>query len=608
MNVLKNTRTLFYAAGLLVSSLLAACGGGSDQGRDPILGLPAASLVSVSVTPATATVLIGATQQYNATASYSDGSSANVTTTSTWSSASPTIATVGASSGLATGVSAGSAALSATFGGKSGSANLVVTAPIPPPAPTLTGITVTPATATIVAGTTQQYVATGTYSNLSTAVLTGVTWTSSAPAFATIAASGMATGLSAGNTTIRATLGTITGTAALTVTAAPLPPAPVLTSIAVTPATATIVAGTTQQYVATGTYSNQTTAVLSTGITWTSSCTACATINASGLATGVAAGSSNISATNGTLTGTAVLTVTAAPVLPPAVTLTSIALTPANASILVGATQQYAVTGTYSNQTTAVITTGITYSSNTQSVATITASGNATGITAGTSNIRADVGNLNATAVLTVTAPPPQVQTINLGGAARFAVLAGTSITNNSGGTTLVTGDVGAPSQTVDPTQAAGFTNFKSGAILAQGLADLQVAVTDANSRTCTVSSAAGVDLGGLVLTPGVYCYAGAISITGTFTMNGPGLYIFRTASTLNTTANSIVAFTGGATAGSVFWVPVGPTTLGANSVFKGTILGSSAAITIGDNTTLLEGRVLTQAAVTLRNNQITKP
>ncbi len=110
------------------------------------------------------------------------------------------------------------------------------------------------------------------------------------------------------------------------------------------------------------------------------------------------------------------------------------------------------------------------------------------------------------------------------------------------------------------------------------------------------------------MLTPGVYCYAGAISITGTFTMAGPGLYIFRTSSTLNSTANSIVALNGGASAANVFWVPVGPTTLGANSVFKGTILGASAAITLGDNVDLQDGRVLTQAAVTLRNNKITKP
>ncbi len=504
---------MFCAAGLILSSFLAACGGGGDQGRDPILGLPAAELVSVSVTPATATVLMNGTQQYTATASYSDGSSTNVTSKAAWTSASPTIATVGAATGLASGISAGTAALSASFGSKSGSANLVVTAPVPPPAPTLTAITVTPAGATIVAGTTQQYIATGTYSNLSTAVLTGVTWSSASPAFASIAASGMATGLSAGTTQISATLGTIVGSAPLIVTA---------------------------------------------------------------------------------------------PVVP-AATLLSIAITPLNASIAVGASQQYTVTGSYSNATSAVISTGITWSSSAQSVATIQPTGLATGVSAGTSNIGAAVGALNASTVLTVTAAPA-VSGINLGGAARFAVLAGTSITNNAGGTTLVTGDVGAPSQTTDPVQAAGFTNFKSGAILAQGLADLQLAVTDANSRPCTVTSAAGIDLGGLVLTPGVYCYAGAISITGTFTMNGPGLYIFRTTSTLNSTANSIVALNGGATAANVFWVPVGPTTLGANSVFKGTILGASAAITLGDNTSLQDGRVLTQAAVTLNNNKITKP
>ena len=67
---------------------------------------------------------------------------------------------------------------------------------------------------------------------------------------------------------------------------------------------------------------------------------------------------------------------------------------------------------------------------------------------------------------------PPVAASLNLGRAASFAVLAGTSITNNSGGTTLVSGDVGSPSQTVDPTQVAGYTNYKSGAILSGALAD----------------------------------------------------------------------------------------------------------------------------------------
>jgi hypothetical protein len=155
--------------------------------------------------------------------------------------------------------------------------------------------------------------------------------------------------------------------------------------------------------------------------------------------------------------------------------------------------------------------------------------------------------------------------------------------------------------------QTAGWANYKSGAILATALGDLQVAITDANSRACTVSSAAGIDLGGKILTPGVYCYTGAITMTGTFIMNGPGLYIFRTTSTLDASANAIVAVAGGASASEVFWIPTGPTTLGANGAFLGAILGQSAAITVGDNTTLLGGRVLTAAAVTLRNNVIVK-
>ncbi len=85
------------------------------------------------------------------------------------------------------------------------------------------------------------------------------------------------------------------------------------------------------------------------------------------------------------------------------------------------------------------------------------------------------------------------------------------------------------------------------------------------------------------------------------------GRVLTAAAVTLDSTVNSIVALNNGATADNVSWLPVGPTTLAANSVFKGNILGQSAAITVGDNTTLLNGRVLTAAAVTLRNNQITK-
>ena len=87
-------------------------------------------------------------------------------------------------------------------------------------------------------------------------------------------------------------------------------PAPTLTSIAVTPANATLAGGATQQYTATGTYSDSSTQNLTSQVTWASSNTAAATINSTGLATGVSAGTTNILATLGSVSGSTGLTVT----------------------------------------------------------------------------------------------------------------------------------------------------------------------------------------------------------------------------------------------------------------------------------------------------------
>ena len=88
--------------------------------------------------------------------------------------------------------------------------------------PTLVSIAVTPANPSVVVGATQQFTATGTYSDASTADLTGdVTWASSPTAVATITAGGLATGVAEGTTTISATLGAVVGSTTLTVPATP---------------------------------------------------------------------------------------------------------------------------------------------------------------------------------------------------------------------------------------------------------------------------------------------------------------------------------------------------------------------------------------------------
>jgi uncharacterized protein YjdB len=595
MNALKRySRTILCSIGFLAVALVAGCGGGGDQGRDPILGLPAADLVSVAVTPATASVNIGSTQQYLAIATYTDGSSRDVTTGATWSSATPAVAIVNAATGLATGVTAGTSNIAAAFSGKSGSATLTVN-----PA-TLQTMFLLPANASIVAGTTQQYVAMGTFSNNTTRDITALTTFSSAtPAVAGIdATTGLATGVAVGTTVITGKSGAISATTNLTVTAVPA----TLLSIAVTPQAPTLQVGASRALVVTATYSDNSTAIVTSASTYASAAPAFAKVAGFGVVSGVAVGTSTVTASYKGKNANTTVNVVAA-------TLSSIAVVPATATIGVNTSQQFDAIATYADNSTGNITSTSVWTSSNTAVATVLPSGVANGLMAGITTITATSGGKSANAVLTVTAaqPLPPSAPVALGRAARFAVLAGTALTNNSGGTTLIGGDVGSPSQTTDPTVKPGFANYKSGAILDGGLADLQLAITDANGRTCDVNSAAGIDLGGATLTPGVYCYAGSINITGTLTLSGPGVYIFRTASTLDTTSGAIVQLLGGATADNVTWVPVGPTTLAANSVFKGSILGKSAAITVGDTTTILNGRVLSGAAVTLKNNQIDK-
>jgi len=168
-------------------------------------------LVSLAVTPSTPSVTLGASQQFTAMGSYSNGTSSNLTSTVKWASALPGVATINAA-GLATSLAVGSSSITATSGSVSGSATLTVT----PPA--LVSISLTPSSPSLSIGGNQQFTATGYYSNGSSQnISSSVTWSSSATGVATISASGLAATVGQGTTTITATDGSITGTALLTV-------------------------------------------------------------------------------------------------------------------------------------------------------------------------------------------------------------------------------------------------------------------------------------------------------------------------------------------------------------------------------------------------------
>jgi uncharacterized protein YjdB len=343
-----------------------------------------ATLTSISVTPLSALIPLGTVQQFTATGTFSDSTTQDITGTVVWIASPTSVASITVS-GLATGKDLGTVTITATSGAINNSVMATVNAA------DLSSIAVLPATSTIAQGTTQQFSAIGTFDDGSTHNLTAqVAWSSSLPAAASIGSStGLAKGLSQGTTTITATLGTTVGTTTLEVTTA------TIVSISVTPTGRTIAPTTELSFTATGTFSDSSTQVITTDATWTSSDTAVATVGPEGVATAVAAGTTNITAAFGGQSGLAALTVSS-------VTLKSIAVAPSTAVLAPASTLSYTATGTFSDGSTANVTDVVTWSSSATNVASISSFGQVTGQSAGTAIITAQQGSVSGTAALVV--------------------------------------------------------------------------------------------------------------------------------------------------------------------------------------------------------------
>ena len=334
------------------TTITATYGGQSDNTS---LTVTAATLSSITISPIAPSIAAGTAKQFFATGTYSDSSTQDITDQVAWTSSNTSVASISNASsneGLSTSVAAGSTTITATLGAISSDTVLTVTSA------TLSSLAITPSTPSVALGSTQQFSVVGTYSDSSTQDLTtSATWTSSATGVATVdnaSNKGKATAVSAGNATITAAFGGQSDNATLTITAA------TLSSIAVTPPTPSIAAGTDQQFTATGTYSDSSTQDITPQVSWTSSDTDKATVSNSsgteGLSSGIEAGSSTITAALSGVTGNTTLTVTNA-------TLTSISVTPATTSIKSGLLVQLTATGNYSDSSTQDITLLCSWSS-----------------------------------------------------------------------------------------------------------------------------------------------------------------------------------------------------------------------------------------------------
>lgn len=356
------------------------------------LTVSTATATSISVSPAGSSLPLGLTLQFTATATFSDGSSQDVTNVSSWSSSDTSIAFITVS-GLATARNVGTATISAAFESVSANTSLTVNAA------NLQSISISPANGSTAAGVNVFFTATGQFNDGGTRNITRqVTWTSSNSSMVTVGAStGAGSALAPGTVTITATLGSVVGSTSFTVTNAKI------TSISITPATPTIPIGGHLHFTATGVFDDSSTADLTPSSIWSSNNTAVATVGSSsgsfGTANGVSAGNATISATftaNGaTATGSVPLTVDSG-------TLTSVSLQPASTLIAPGSVVQYNAVGSFSDGTTESMNPYLSWSTSDKNVASVSAGGVATGQSAGTATITAQLGSIVGTANLVV--------------------------------------------------------------------------------------------------------------------------------------------------------------------------------------------------------------
>lgn len=388
-HIRKRSHRFFSAAVVLLG---VACGGGGSDGSPT--GPPAPEAVaSVTVNSLPATIAVGATVQLTATVTGASGNALSGRAIS-WSSSSPSVASI-SEAGLVTAFAAGTATITATSEGKSGSAattTIVVVATV----------TLTPASGSLYVGEAGAFVV--TLKDAAGNVVTGrtVTWTSSTPNVATVAANGVLSPLAAGTATITATSEEKSGSALLTVLARPPDPPPVAT-ITLSPASGALYVGESGSFAVTV---KDASGNVLTGrvLTWSSSNASVASVAANGVVSGLSVGTATITASSEGKSGSATVTVSNRPTA--AAPVATVTLTPAAASLYVG---DYGYFGVTLQDASGNVLTGrvIAWSTSNPNVAGAASDGLVTGVGVGTATVTATSEGKTGSATVTVSNRPP---------------------------------------------------------------------------------------------------------------------------------------------------------------------------------------------------------
>jgi type VI secretion system secreted protein VgrG len=200
-----------------------------------------------------------------------------------------------------------------------------------------------------------------------------------------------------------------------------------------------------------------------------------------------------------------------------------------------------------------------------------------------------------------------------LGTAGGFAVLGSSTVTDS--GASVLSGNLGVSGGS----SITGFPpgTVTNGAIYVQDAATSQ-AHADALAGYGTLlgltptGNLTGQDLGGLTLTPGVYCFSSTAQLTGTLTLNAlndaDAVFVFQIGTTLITASQSLVDLVNDAAGGHVYWQVGSAATLGPATDFAGTILAQTS-ITLDTGADIACGRALAvNGAVTMDDNAVNSP
>jgi len=365
---------------------------------------------AIRVEPNSRFISVATALQFQAIGILGNGSEQDITSFVTWSSLSPSVATIiaeGQNRGLAHGISAGQATIKASFSQKGipRPAGLITLTVIGSP---LERISITPKDISIPLGTRQQYIAKGYFEDKHSQDITSlVTWTTGSSAVAAITSSGLATSNAIGKTNVTASFGGVTDLTPLEVNSA------ILNTISVTPADSSLGIGTSRQYTAKANFIDNPATLLaneegSYDVTsygmFRSTDTSVAIINQTGFATGGSTGTTTIEAIFLGMTGTATLTVKS-------LGLTRIDVTPQNASVAMGGHLPFTATGVFADGSTQTLTHSVSWTTSAYLTATVSnifgSNGVVTGVNSGTVIITASFGLASGSATLKVGGAAP---------------------------------------------------------------------------------------------------------------------------------------------------------------------------------------------------------